>query len=50
MLVVGSREAWALTCGELRLMAAAGVLGSVQGYTATAQCGEEHSTDQGTKL
>ena len=48
--IVGAQAAAALTCGTLRLMDASGVIGPLQRYTATADCGEEHTASSGTKL
>jgi hypothetical protein len=44
VFAAGSREVSALSCGELRLMDASGVIGPLQRYTVTARCGEEHFT------
>jgi hypothetical protein len=49
-LAGGVRGARAMSCGELRLMDASGVIGPKQSYTATARCGEEYTVDNGTKL
>jgi hypothetical protein len=51
LLLMGSaRPVAAMSCGELRLMAAHGVIGNLQRYTVTARCGQETSVDKGTKL
>lgn len=51
LLLIGSaRPVAAMSCGELRLMAAKGVIGNLQRYTVTARCGQETSVDKGTKL
>lgn len=41
------RQVWALSCGELRLMNASGVIGAKHSYTLSAACGEEHFTEHG---
>jgi len=50
LAVAGGRQASAMSCGELRLMTASGVIGPLQSYVASARCGEEKSVDNGTKL
>ena len=51
LLLMGSaRPVAAMSCGELRLISASGVIGKVQKYKVTARCGQESSVDKGTKL
>ena len=50
ILLAAARPASAMSCGELRLMSASGVIGPHQRYTVTARCGEEKSVSQGSKL
>jgi len=50
ILCAAARPAAAMSCGELRLMSASGVIGPHQRYTATARCGEEKSVSTGSKL
>ena len=44
ILIAAAGPASAMSCGELRLMAASGVIGPMQRYTITARCGEKKST------
>jgi len=50
ILIAAARPASAMSCGELRLMSAAGVIGPMQRYIITARCGESKSVSQGSKL
>ncbi len=50
ILFAAARPVSAMSCGELRLMSASGVIGPNQRYTVTARCGEQKSVSQGSKL
>ncbi len=51
LLLMGTaRPVAAMSCGELRLISASGVIGKLQKYKVTARCGQDTSVDKGTKL
>jgi hypothetical protein len=45
-----SGEGWALSCGQLQLKDASGVIGPFQKYSAAAKCVDEHATTKKGKL